>query len=132
MDATADAVELLAALKLIDLGTLDKHKQTLVKLCQSWCQCVLASKMPLGPLIGCALQKGVPLQAVSATAASGAKVNYVLPAFEGSEGSEGAGDGAGSAGASSAASSTAVAFYQQVGIAAHNVIRELCLEQQVG
>jgi len=113
VDATNAAVELQIALQLIDGASLhDRNKRILVNLCKSWCQCVLGSKMPLGPLLGFAMQKGTPLTRKSATAKSGATVDFVVPDL----------DSAGIAG---------TAFYEEVGVTAHSVIRQICKEQQV-
>ena len=108
--ATTTAVQLQNALKLIDIASLcDRNKRILLNLCKSWCQCVLTSRMALGPLLGFAMQKGTPLTRKSVVGKTGAMVHFVIPSV----------------------GSAAGAFYEEVGDAAHNVIRQICVEHKV-
>jgi len=77
--ATSCAERLLNLLQLIDCSCLTKDTCTVWKLFISWCHCVVNSQVPLGPLIGYALQTGIPLQVRTVARQDAGTVDYVLP-----------------------------------------------------
>jgi len=104
----------------------------LLQLSRSWCKCLQKDTMPLGPLIGYALQQRMPLQLVTSEQGTS---DSVVPSLE----SRVAGSGAyiaGSAGLQAGGAYVAgsaglkvdsAALYQEVGTVAHHVIRKLVL-----
>ena len=59
-----DAHERLADLHNLSMARFNRNINILLQLSKSWCTCVTNDTLPLGPLIGYAVQQRMPLRVV--------------------------------------------------------------------
>lgn len=125
VDLLERAKKIKQSLNLVHEKGLTNEHRVLIRVCHSWVDAVRQNQMPLGPLLGWAIQRGERLE-VKRAQIKGRTVTYVLPTRKSAEG----GSAEGGSGVSGVPD---VPFpYEEVAENAFAGLTKLCKEFQAG